>query len=297
MARGPSVCLPPHKPQLPTQVKLPVGAIDCHCHLYGDPVAYPLSNTRSYTPVTSPLEDYMQVCGVLGITRTVQVNASVYGHQNQITLDAIAALGQHRARGVAGVPLDVGTEALERLHMGGIRGVRLSTHVAGYGGTAHMERLAPKLQPLGWHLQVHVAHIDELATLEDLLMRLPCPLVFDHLGCARGADGVGALGFQALLRLLSRRDDCWVKVSSWYRRSDQPAPHNDMKPLVQSLVDTRSNRLVFGTNWPHPALFPPDVVPSDADLLVALLDWVPDPIVREQLFVRNPEILYGFPPQ
>lgn len=290
------LCLP-HQPT-PTGplVPLPEGATDCHCHVYGDTAVYPLSPQRSYTPAPAPLSAYQRLCGALGLTRTVQVNASVYGHDNHITLDAIAVLGQHRARGVAGVPMDVSNRELERLHLGGMRGVRLSTHVAGYGGTEQLALLAPRLNPFGWHLQVHVAHGDELAALEDRLLHIPCPLVFDHLGCVRGADGVGSPGFQTLLRLLTQRDDCWVKLSSWYRRSSMAYPHTDMKDLIQALVGTRPDRLLFGTNWPHPALFAPEAVPADADLLVSLFDWIPSAGVRQQVLVSNPENLYGFPP-
>jgi 2-pyrone-4,6-dicarboxylate lactonase len=289
------LCLGPEaEPTAPVD-RLPEGSVDAHCHVFAP--GYALVEGRSYTPAPAPLAAYLAMCEAIGITRTVQVNASVYGFDNQISLDVIAELGQHRARGVAGVAPDVGHAELERLHRGGMRGVRLSTHVAGYGGTELIDALASRLAPFGWHVQVHVAGGAELAGLEDRLMRVPVPLVFDHLGCVRGSEGAASAGFQALLRLLQRRDDCWVKISSWYRRSDAGAPaYADMKPLAQALIAARPDRVVYGTNWPHPNLFTPETVPRDADLARVFCDWVPDAGQRKRILVQNAETLYGFDP-
>ncbi|MDA7417356.1 amidohydrolase family protein [Xenophilus arseniciresistens] len=289
------LCLPPQSPPEPARVALPAGATDCHCHVFEDEARYPWVAQRSYTPAPAPLAAYLRMCEAVGLARTVQVNASIYGNDNRLTLDVIRALGQHRARGVAGLAADVSAQELETLHEGGMRGVRLSTHVAGYGGTEHLERMAQRLKPFGWHLQVHVAQARELAELEQRLMQVDAPLVFDHLGCTRGGEGVDSPGFQALLRLLTRREDCWVKISSWYRRSSQAAPHEDMRALAQALVQARPERVLFGSNWPHPNLFGDEAVPSDAGLLASFFDWVPEATQRERILVRNPEQLYGFP--
>lgn len=274
---------------------LPAGATDCHCHVFEDPKRYPLIPVRSYTPPPASGAEYMAMCAAVGLERTVQVNASVYGADNSVTLDLIAALGQHRARGVAGVAIDVAPAELERLHAGGMRGARVSTYVKGYGGTDVIAALAPRLRPLGWHLQVHLLHADELAVLEEALLATPVPMVFDHMGGVRGGEGPGNAGFQALLRILHRRDDCWTKISSWYRRSDSGAPdYADMRPLVEALVEARPDRLVFGTNWPHPALFPPETAPNDGALVDLFCDWVPDAEMRRRILVDNPARLYGF---
>ncbi|HEY0294789.1 MAG TPA: amidohydrolase family protein [Bordetella sp.] len=292
----PPICLPAdHRPRPPRHA-LPPGATDCHCHIYEQPERYPYTPARSYTPAQATRADYLAMCAVLGIERTVQVSASVYGADNSLTLDLIAELGQHRARGVAGLPPDVDAAELDRLHRGGMRGVRVSTFVKGYGGTDAIAALAPRIRPLGWHLQVHFHHADEIAALEDTLLRLPVPLVFDHLGSVRGGEGPGNAGFQAMLRILRSRDDCWAKISSWYRRSDSGGPdYADIRPLVETLVQARPDRLVFGTNWPHPALFPPDTVPNDGALLDLFCDWIPDQAVRRRIFTDNPAELYGFP--
>ncbi|NDZ19032.1 GntR family transcriptional regulator [Variovorax sp. WS11] len=295
-AAAPPLCLAPDPAPRAGRVALPPGATDCHCHVFEDAARYPLVPSRSYTPAHAPLAAYLRMCEAVGITRTVQVNASVYGTDNRITLDAIAALGQHRARGVAGLSPDVTAREIEALHEGGMRGVRLSTHVAGYGGTELIEAMARKLEPFGWHLQIHVAHGRELAELEARLLAVPAPLVFDHLGCVTGAEGVDSIGFQALLRVLARRDDCWVKLSSWYRRSADAEGWFDIRPLAQALVQARPDRVLFGTNWPHPNLFAPQRLPREAALIDSFCDWVPDAARREAILVRNPERLYGFAP-
>jgi 2-pyrone-4,6-dicarboxylate lactonase len=292
---SPPVCVPYDAAPRRPRHALPPGATDCHCHLFEDQQRYPLTAARSYTPSPASRAAYQAMCGAVGLARTVQVSASVYGTYNSLTLDAIAAWGQHRARGVAGVAADVAPAELKRLHAGGMRGARVSTHVKGYGGTELITALAPRLRPFGWHVQVHLGHADELATLEQTLLAVPVPLVFDHMGGVRGGEGPGHAGFQALLRLLRRRDDCWTKISSWYRRSDSGAPdYADMRPLVEALVEARPHRHVFGTNWPHPALFPPQTAPNDGELVDLFCDWVPDADVRRRILVDNPARLYGF---
>lgn len=289
------VCLPPRQQVSRPRWTLPPGATDCHCHVYDDPLRYPLVAQRSYTPVRADLDQYLAMCEQVGLSRTVQVSASVYGADNRLTLDVIARLGQHRARGVAGLASDVTAEQLDTLHAGGMRGVRVSTHVKGYGGTQAIAHFAERIQPFGWHVQVHVARADEIAQLEDELLRVPVPLVFDHLGCVRGSEGPANAGFQAMLRLLRQRDDCWAKISSWYRRSDAGGQNEDMAPIVAALVDARPDRLVFGTNWPHPALHAPATVPDDGELIDQFVHWVPDEDIRRRILVDNPAALYGFP--
>jgi 2-pyrone-4,6-dicarboxylate lactonase len=290
----PPVCLP-WQPARKPRHRLPAGATDCHCHVYEDHHRYPLTPDRSYAPVQATRDDYLATCAMLGIERTVQVSASVYGADNSLTLDVIAQLGQHRARGVAGLSADATEDHVRRLHEGGMRGVRVSSHVRGYGGLDAMDALTPRIAPVGWHVQLHFAHADEIATHEDRLLRLGVPIVFDHMGGVRGAEGVSNAGFQAMLRILRQRDDCWSKISSWHRRSESGAPaYADMQPLVEAMVDIRPDRLVFGTNWPNPALFPPALMTDDAGLVDSFCDWIPDEAIRRAILVTNPERLYGF---
>lgn len=292
MSQPPLCQEPDRKPRRPGQA-VPAGMIDCHSHVFEDQSRYPLTPNRSYTPQLCTLSDYLVMCEVLGIERTVQVNASVYGFDNSVTLDLIAKLGQKRARGIAGLSPDVTAAEIERLHRGGMRGVRLSTSVKGYGGTELIESLSKKIKSFGWHLQLHVGKGAELARLEQELMQSPVPIVFDHFGRTRGAEGVHAPGFQALLRLLQGRDDFWVKLSSWYRLSDSGGPaYSDMQPLAQALVAARPDRCLWGSNWPHPDCAV--AMPNDGALLDLFCAWVPDEKTRRSILVANPERLYGF---
>jgi 2-pyrone-4,6-dicarboxylate lactonase len=289
----PPLCQGPDPSPRKPRHAIPPGAIDCHCHVFEDPRQYPLVDARSYTPPLCTLADYLRMSETLGIERTVQVNASVYGYDNSVTLDLIAKLGQKKARGVAGVAPDADARELRRLHDGGMRGVRLSTMVKGYGGPELLAVFAQKIKPLGWHVQLHVDRADELAVLEQQLLDHPTPIVFDHLGRTRGNEGVAAAGFQALLRILKQRDDCWVKLSSWYRLSDSGAPaYADMAPLARALVSARPDRVVWGSNWPHPIWH--GAMPNDGDLLDQLCEWVPDPATLQRVLVGNPAQLYGF---
>lgn len=289
----PPLCQGPDPHPRKPRHALPAGVVDCHCHVFGDQNRYPLVAHRSYTPPLCTLQDYLAMCEMVGISRTVQVNASTYGCDNSISLDVIATLGLDKARGVAGVAPDATPAEIRRLHEGGMRGVRLSTMVKGYGGMELIDAMAAKIAPFGWHVQLHVDKCEELAALEHRLLDCPVPLVFDHLGRVRGGEGVDAPGFQALLHILKERDDCWVKLSSWYRLSDAGPPgYGDMKPLLQALVSARPDRCVWGSNWPHPVWAGP--MPNDGDLVDLLCDWVPDAAVRRKILVDNPARLYGF---
>lgn len=293
LSARPPLCQGPDRAPRRPRVAVPAGAIDCHCHVFEDQAAYPLTPQRSYTPPLCTLADYLAMADTLGLARMVQVNASTYGYDNRVTLDLIARLGQQRARGVAGVAPDATAADIRRLHDGGMRGVRLSTMVKGYGGSEFLGVIAQTIKPFGWHVQLHVDRVAEIAALEPQLLEHATPLVFDHLGRVRGAEGVAAPGFQALLRILRQRDDCWVKLSSFYRLSDSGAPAcADMAPVARALIAARPDRVVWGSNWPHPIW--DGAMPNDGDLLELVADWCGDAATFRRVLVDNPAALYGF---
>jgi predicted TIM-barrel fold metal-dependent hydrolase len=232
----------------------------------------------------------MALHAALGIERGVQVHGSPYGFDNSITEDF---LREHPGRfaGVAAVPPDVDAALLKRLNEAGFRAARLMDQFATGATTKDLDAIARRIGPFGWHIEINVARSTDWVDLEPKLRRCPVPLVFDHLGRVRGREGVNAPGFKVVCRLLAERDDCWTKISSWYRLSDVP-DFQDMKPLVQTLLNERPDRCVWGTNWPHPGMT--KFMPNDADLVDQLDTWLPSDAVREPLFAHNAARLYGF---
>ena len=282
--------LPPdsrlRKPKRP----LPRGTVDCHAHIFDRFERYPLAAERKYSPPLCTREAWMALHAALGVDRGVQVHGSPYGFDNSITLDFLA---EQRARyvGVAAISPEIGEAELKRLDAGGFRAARLMDQFATGATTRDLEAIARRVAPYGWHIEINIARASDWVELEPRLRRCPVPLVFDHLGRARGGEGVDAPGFKVIRRLLGERDDCWTKISSWYRLSDAGPPHyQDMRPLVQALLADRPERCVWGTNWPHPGLH--EAMPNDADLVDLLESWIPRDALREPLYAGNVAKLY-----
>jgi 2-pyrone-4,6-dicarboxylate lactonase len=271
---------------------LPPRTVDCHAHIFDRFEKYNFSEHRKYTPPLCPREAWLALHASLGVERGVQVHGSPYGFDNSITADFLAA---HRGRfvGVANVRVE-GTKAeLERLDAAGFRAARLMDQYASSATTADLEAIARRVAPLGWHIEINVARCADWVELAPRLRRSPVPLVFDHLGRPRGSEGVDQAGFKVVRELLTERDDCWTKISSFYRLSDAgPPDYEDMAPFVKILLRDRPDRCVWGTNWPHPGLA--RAMPNDADLLDLLESWLPSDAVREPLFAANAARLYRF---
>jgi predicted TIM-barrel fold metal-dependent hydrolase len=284
--------LPPDARLRAPRRALPPGTVDCHAHIFDRFDLYAFAKEKKYTPPLCTREAWMALHASLGVARGVQVHGSPYGFDNSITEDF---LKQHRGRfvGVAAVSPDVKEPELKRLDAAGFRAARLMDQFATGATTADLEAIARRVAPYGWHIEINIARSADWVALEPRLRRCPVPLVFDHLGRVRGGEGVDAPGFKVVRRLLAERDDCWTKISSWYRLSDSGPPHfADMKPLVETLIKERPDRCVWGTNWPHPGLH--DFMPNDADLVDQLESWLPSDNVREGLFAENAARLYRF---
>lgn len=271
---------------------LPRGAVDCHAHIFDRFERYPLAPGRKYSPPPCTREAWMALHAALGVEYGVQVHGSPYAFDNSITEDF---LREHRGRfvGVAAIAPQVAESDLERLDAAGFRAARLMDQYATGATTRDLETIAARVAPYGWHVEINVARSADWVGLEPRLRRCPVPLVFDHLGRVRGGEGVEAPGFQVILRLLTQREDCWTKISSWYRLSDA-ANNEDMQPLVQKLLRERGDRCVWGTNWPHPGLHEGGRcgMPNDADLVDQLEGWIPEEKMREPLFSSNAARLY-----
>lgn len=267
-------------------MQLPALACDCHVHAFGPYARYPLDAARKYTPAEARLEEYRRVMAKLGTGRVVLVQPSVYGVDNSCQRDAIAALGD-RARGVAVIDERASAEELSGLAAAGFAGVRLNIMRAENFNS--LERLAQRAADVGWHLQLHVPGWS-LPEITERLLALPSEFVIDHLGRVDADAGLGQPAFQSLLRLVDS-GRCWVKLSAPYRMDLGGAPWRKAAPFARELVRRNPERMIWGTDWPHPDVAE---VPEDQGLLDVLLDWVPEEAVRNRILVDNPAKLYGF---
>ncbi|WP_028602364.1 amidohydrolase family protein [Ottowia thiooxydans] len=270
--------------------QMPRNAVDCHAHVFGPRARYPFSEERNYTPEDCTVEQYHELLEMLGIDRCVLVHGGANGTNNQVTLDAIRALGP-RARGVAVIRPGLGRAALEAMHAGGMRGCRISSVVRGGASFDDLESLADEVGEFGWHVLLHLKSSNELRALVPRLKGISNAFVLDHLGHVRGNEGLTSDGFAAVMELLET-DRCWVKLASLYRSSSEPYPHVDMLPLIHAVVRARPDRVIWGSNWPHPIYA--GAMPNDADLVDLIPLWVPDIEVQHQMLVSNPSSLYGF---
>jgi predicted TIM-barrel fold metal-dependent hydrolase len=276
----------PGKPRL----AITAGSADCHAHIFGPQDRYPYTPNRSYTPPEASIEAYRRMLAALGFDRAVIVQPSVYGTDNRCTRDAVVASGG-KWRGVAVVEPGVSDSLLAELHAVGFRGVRINLLFKGGLQLDALERIARAVQPLGWHVQLLLDGRD-LPELADRLGRLPVDFVVDHMGHMPASLGVAHAGFQTLLQLL-QGGRCWVKLSGAYRIASKPQPYEDAVPFARVLVVTAPDKLVFGTDWPHPSITVP--MPQDASLLDLLPTWAPDAATRRRILVENPARLYDFP--
>ena len=268
----------------------PPGACDTHSHVYGPKETYPHHPGR--TPdLIADVTAYQAMLARLGIERAVIVQPSLYSFDNRATLDAIAAIGPQRARGVAVCPPQVSRATLEGLHAQGIRGLRFFLLVDDVGLDA-MQPMAAVCADLGWHVVVQ-GRDEWMNEAMPVLRRLPCPVVIDHIGRTPAKAGVQHAGFQALLRFLES-GNAYVKISAPYLTSERGPPgYEDVEPRVKALVATRPDRLLWGANWPHPNS-PLGNKPEEADCLDPLLQWAPDEADRRLILTENAARLYGF---
>jgi len=268
----------------------PEGAVDCHMHIFGPYDRYPLSPGRSYTPPEASVAQYRHMLATIGLSRTVVVQPSIYGTENAVTLDAVAALGPDRARAVVVVDDGIDEAALRAMDRRGARGVRFNA-VSGNGTPLdQLQALVARIAPLGWHLQLY-AHAAELLALEPVLARLPVPVVIDHMGGVQAAEGgVDSPAFAALIRLL--QGGAWAKLCGY--RSSAGQPYADVAPMARAMIAAAPERCVWGTDWPHPSLRTPAEVPDDGHLMDLLGAWAPEAAQRQAILVENPARLYGF---
>jgi D-galactarolactone isomerase len=271
------------------RLKAPANACDCHMHVY-DGERFPPPRPESRMQSNGRAADYRLLQKRIGTSRTVVVQPAAYGTDNVVTLDAIAQLGD--ARGVAVVHPTVTDAELKALAQGGIRGIRFTQFDPRTAVTTFdmIEPLAKRVNDLGWHVQIHMRG-DQIVDAASLWDRLPCPIVFDHLGRLPQPAGVDDPAFAIIRRLLDN-GRTWVKVSGAYIDTKVgPPSYADVTKVAQAFVKAAPERMVWGSDWPHPSASPK---PDDAVLLDLLFDWAADEPTRRRLLVDNPQALYGF---
>jgi 2-pyrone-4,6-dicarboxylate lactonase len=283
-------CLPPDPNPIKPSLPLPAGACDAHCHVFGPAAKFPYSADRSYTPPDAPVENLRKLHAQLGISRAVIVHASCHGTEMEVTLDAIAS-SNGTYRGVACVEDTVTDKELQRLHEGGIRGIRFNfvKHLGGVPDLAVFHRLVARVKALGWHIVLHF-DADDILTQHDLFSRIDVPFIIDHMGRVKAADGLEQKPFQSLLELFRTNPLAWIKVCGAERVSVGKRPFRDAVPFAQALIAVDSSRILWGTDWPHPNITKD--MPNDGELVDLFGEICPDAATRTRILVDNPTRMY-----
>ncbi|WP_024517413.1 amidohydrolase family protein [Bradyrhizobium sp. Tv2a-2] len=293
------------QPSTPVNFDVPAGACDCHTHIHGDPAKFPFYAGRVYTPELASPEEMSALQKALHVERVVIVTPSVYGPDNSATLFGIKARGP-TARGVAVIDDKTSDSDLDAMQQAGFRGIRLNLATGGVNdpnvGRTRFTAAVERMKARGWHVQLFTS-LAMISAIKDLVASSPVPAVFDHFGGAEAALGTEQPGFSDLLELV-KSGKAYVKISGAYRASKLAPDYPDAAPLAKALIAANPDRIVWGSDWPHPdSVTPPgrkvtDVTPlyqiDDGRLLNQLPVWAPDAAIRTKILVDNPARLYGF---
>jgi predicted TIM-barrel fold metal-dependent hydrolase len=257
-------------------------------HIYDS--RFPFAANAVLRPADAHVDDYKLLQKRLRTTRNVVVQPSSYGTDNRCTLDAVEQIGP-TARAVAVVDTSVSDAELKRLAKAGVRGIRFNLVQAGATTVEMLEPLSKRVNELGWHVQIHMLG-DQIVQIQDVLQRLPSPIVFDHMGRIPASASISHPAFATISKLIDK-GRTWVKLSSAYQDSKVgPPSYADVMGLAQAYVKAAPERMLWGSDWPHPTV--KETKPDDAVLLDLLADWAPDERTRRRILVENPEALYGF---
>ncbi|MBR0754432.1 amidohydrolase family protein [Bradyrhizobium jicamae] len=293
------------QPATPVNFDVPAGACDCHTHIHGDPEKFPFFAGRVYTPELASPEEMSALHKALKIERVVIVTPSVYGPDNSSTLYGMTARGA-TARGVAVIDDKTSEADLDAMNKAGFRGIRLNLATGGVNdpnvGRQRFSAAVERMKARGWHVQLFTS-LAMITAIKELVATAPVPVVFDHFGGAQAELGVGQPGFADLVELV-KSGKAYVKISGAYRASKLGPDYPDAAPLAKALIAANPERIVWGTDWPHPDSVTPagkkitDVTPlfqiDDGRLLNQLPVWAPDAATRKTILVDNPVRLYGF---
>jgi len=269
----------------------PPRACDAHCHVFGPAAKFPYAPDAPYWPPDAPFEALHNLHEKLGIERAVIVHASCHGADMRVTLDAIARSGG-KYRGTAIIDQTYGDKEFKAMHDGGIRGVRFNfvSHLGGRPDMALFDRTVARLREMGWHLILHLDSTD-LVELRRKFEAIPVPMVIDHMGRVKAADGLEQEPFRVLLAFM-KNDNFWVKICGAERVSSKGPPFDDALPFARALIEAAPGRILWGTDWPHPNVG--KHMPNDGDLVDLFARMAPEPVLQRKILVENPARLYGF---
>ncbi|MBR1092485.1 amidohydrolase family protein [Bradyrhizobium manausense] len=293
------------QPATPISFDVPEHACDCHTHIHGDTEKFPLFAGRVYTPGPASPEEMAALHKALHIERVVIVTPSVYGTDNSSSLFGIKARGT-TARGVAVIDDRTTENELDAMQADGFRGIRINLATDGVDnpdvGRARFTAAIERMKARGWHVQLYTT-LAMISAIKDLVLASPVPAVFDHFGGLEASLGLEQPGFADLIALATS-GKAYVKISGAYRSSSRAPDYQDIVPYARALIAANPDRIVWGTDWPHPdsaqvaGRKATDIAPfhaiDDGRLLNQLPVWAPDAQVRKKILVDNPARLYGF---
>ena len=281
--------LPPPDPN-PVKPKYtpPPRACDGHCHIFGPASRFPYAPDRRYTPQDAGRETLAALHRHLGLERAILVQASCHGTDNNAMLDALA-WSKGRWRGVAMVKKDVTDLELTTLHVAGVRGVRFNfvAHLGGAPDLKNVQAVIARVTPLGWHIQLHL-DAEDIETYRDFLKSLRVPFIIDHMGRVDAKHGLDQKPFRHLLELM-KNELAWIKVSGPERVSSAGKPFHDAMPFARALIAAAPDRVLWGTDFPHPNV---KWMPNDGELVDLFAATVQDDATRKKILVDNPARLY-----
>ena len=283
--------LPFHPNPSKPKFKVPSGAVDAHCHVFGPAAKFPFASTRKYTPCDASKEQLFELRDFLGFERSVIVQATCHGNNNDALEDALI-YSNSMARGIASVDQDIDHKTLKRLDRAGVRGVRFNFVKRLVDSTPKdvFEKISSMIADYGWHIVVYV-EAQDLAELVPFLLSLPTIVVFDHMARPDVTKGIGSKEFSLFLRLMEN-EKFWCKTTCPERLSKNGPDKNysDVVPFMEMLAKDFSNRVLWGTDWPHPNM--KSHMPDDGKLVDIIELFAPDMATQQKLLVDNPMRLY-----
>ncbi|WP_240607905.1 amidohydrolase family protein [Pararhodobacter oceanensis] len=272
------------------EFKLPAGAVDAHCHVFGPSADFPYAPERKYTPKDQGKDKLFALRDHLGFARNVIVQATCHGKDNRAVMDACRTAGD-LARGIASVGAEVTEAELAEMHAAGIRGVRFNFVKRLVEATSPevFQSIAQKIQPFGWSTVVYFEAAD-LERLVPFLTTLPGIIVVDHMGRPDICKGVDHPDFQRFITLMADNPNIWTKVTCPERLSLTGPPYADVIPFARSIVERFPDRVLWGTDWPHPNM--KSHMPDDGELVDFIPQIAPTAEQQRKLLVDNPMRLY-----